>query len=133
MSESRPDPDNLEVVHEESDVNVSAIIRWGGALAGVTFAALAFLVWLQSMYIRAPGLVQPPRYPMAVERRGELPPEPRLQDTPQQDLRALRARQLALLTQYGWVNKESGIARIPIEEAMRLVVERGLPVREAGK
>jgi hypothetical protein len=128
-----PDQNNVEVVHEESDVNVSAIIRWGGTLAGVTLSALAFLVWLQGMYMRAPEQVQQARYPMAAERRGELPPEPRLQDSPQQDLRALRAKQLALLTQYGWVNEESGIARIPIEEAMRLVVERGLPVRDASK
>lgn len=31
------------------------------------------------------------------------------------------------LTQYGWVDEERGIARIPIEEAMRIVAQEGLP------
>ena len=61
------------------------------------------------------------------------PPEPRLQDHPQQELRDLRAKQEGLLNGYGWVNKEGGVARIPIDEAMRMVVEKGLPVREPQK
>jgi hypothetical protein len=35
----------------------------------------------------------------------------------------------AYLHSYGWQNKEAGIVHIPIEEAMRLTVERGLPAR----
>ena len=31
--------------------------------------------------------------------------------------------------EYGWVNKEAGVARIPIEDAKKLIAERGLPVR----
>ena len=70
---------------------------------------------------------------MAVGQQNRLPPEPRLQSNPQQDLSELRAKQESLLKGYGWVNKEAGIARIPIEEAMRIVVQRGLPAREAQK
>jgi hypothetical protein len=70
---------------------------------------------------------------MAAGQQDRLPPEPRLQDTPQEDMNALRAKQNGLLKEYGWVNKEAGIARIPIEEAMRIVVERGLPSRETTK
>ena len=133
MSESRDNADNPEVVHEESDVNVGAILRWGLGLAAVTFTVLAFLTWLQGMYMRESERAQIQQYPMAVDRQGALPPAPRLQDNPQQELRDLRAKQQALLKGYGWVNKESGVARIPIEEAMRIVVERGLPTREAPK
>jgi hypothetical protein len=57
---------------------------------------------------------------MALGQRDQLPPEPRLQDNPQQALRELLARQRALL--------DGG--RIPIEEAMRTIVQRGLPARE---
>jgi hypothetical protein len=45
-------------------------------------------------------------------------------------MRELRARQELLLNGYGWVDREKGVARIPIDEAMRIVVERGLPTRE---
>jgi hypothetical protein len=133
MSELPPDPDNPEVVHEETDVNVGVIIRWGIGLAATVFVSLAFLFWLQGLYTRQAERGQVPQYPMAADRRGELPPEPRLQNDPQEDLRVLRAKQQSLLEGYGWVNKEAGIARIPIDEAMKLVVARGLPTRDGAK
>jgi hypothetical protein len=37
------------------------------------------------------------------------------------------------LNSYGWVNQQSGVAHIPIERAMDLIVQRGLPVRPAGQ
>jgi len=56
-------------------------------------------------------------------------PEPRLQLAPREDLAALRTREDAELNSYGWVDKTSGVVRIPIDRAMDLVLERGLPVR----
>ncbi len=31
-------------------------------------------------------------------------------------------------TTYGWVNKETGVVRLPIERAKLLIIERGVPV-----
>ena len=72
----------------------------------------------------ASGCVAPTRKP-----RQRLPPEPRLQTNPRQDLSDLRAREDQLLNSYGWVDKNTGVVRIPIERAMQLIVERGLPTR----
>jgi len=36
------------------------------------------------------------------------------------------------LNSYGWVDEQGSVAHIPIERAMDLIVERGLPVRPAG-
>ena len=58
-----------------------------------------------------------------------LPPEPRLQVTPVQDVQILRTEKEHRLNNYAWVNKEAGIVRLPIERAIELVAERGLPVR----
>ena len=127
------DRDNPEVVHEESDVNVGAILRYGAGLLLVGVIVHVFLWWLLGMYEGQHQRAQTQVYPMAAGQENRLPPEPRLQDTPQQDMSALRAKQESLLKEYGWVNKEAGIARIPIEEAMRMVVERGLPSRETPK
>jgi len=44
---------------------------------------------------------------------------------------ALRAQQLATLNSYGWVDRSNGVIRIPIQRAMELVVQRGLPVQTA--
>jgi hypothetical protein len=58
-----------------------------------------------------------------------LPPEPRLQTEPREDLRNLRESEERTLTTYGWVDRNAGVVRIPIDRAMTLTVERGLPSR----
>jgi hypothetical protein len=54
---------------------------------------------------------------------------PRLQLSPRSELHAFRTREEAELNSYGWVNRSSGIARIPIETAMDRLAAKGLPVR----
>lgn len=54
---------------------------------------------------------------------------PRLQLAPDVDLQAFRAREDAELNSYGWIDRTKGVVRIPIERAMDLVVQRGLPAR----
>jgi hypothetical protein len=133
MSASHNGPDNVEVVHEESDVNVGAIIRFGLGLLLIAAFIHVFLWWLQGTYSRQNQRAQTQVYPLAAGQQDRLPPSPRFQENPQQELQDLRAKQGALLEGYGWVNKEGGVARIPIEDAMKMVVERGLPTREAAK
>ena len=67
-------------------------------------------------------MVAAPAY--AVEP-GEMLADPAL------EMRELRLDWEARLGSAGWVDREAGVARIPIEEAKRLLLERGLPVREA--
>lgn len=56
-------------------------------------------------------------------------PTPRLQtDDGDQDLTDLHAREDLLLTHYTYVDSAQGKVRIPIDRAMQLVAERGLPV-----
>ena len=54
---------------------------------------------------------------------------PRLQISAPLDLKAFRQREETELTTSGWINRTSGIVRIPIEQAMELVLQKGLPVR----
>jgi len=133
MSALRNGPDNVEVVHEESDVNVAAIIRYGIGLLVIGVVIHVFLWWLLGTYERQSERAQTQVFPLAAGQQNRLPPSPRFQDNPQQELQDLRAKQKALLEGYGWINKDAGIARIPIEDAMKIVVERGLPAREAAK
>jgi len=57
------------------------------------------------------------------------PSFPRLQVSPPVDLEAFRAREEVELNSYGWIDRASGIVHIPIEQAMDLLVQKGLPVR----
>jgi hypothetical protein len=54
------------------------------------------------------------------------PPMPRLQVSPRDDLRKLRAEEEAILGTYGW-DRESGLFRIPIERAMEVLAAEGIP------
>jgi hypothetical protein len=56
-------------------------------------------------------------------------PEPRLQVDPKRDLAVLRAREDTELQSYGWIDKHAGVVRLPIDRAMDLLVQRGLPVQ----
>ncbi len=59
-------------------------------------------------------------------------PQPRLEVNERTQLRDVIEDQDRKLETYGWVDKEKGIVRIPIERAMDLIAERGLPVRPQG-
>ncbi len=73
----------------------------------------------------------PTAYPLAAARGGELrlPPAPRLEARPVNEITQFRAEEERLLHSYGWVDQQAGVVRIPIEDAMRLVIERGLTSR----
>lgn len=68
------------------------------------------------------------QFPLAAGVEKE-PPMPRLQSQPFKDVYLLRRGQNERLDSYGWVDKESGVVHIPIDRAMELSLERGLPVR----
>ena len=129
---SPPNPDNPEVAHEGSDVNVRAILGFAAGLI-VAAALIHFIVWLLFLYLSGTETTRDtPDFPLAAGQATRVPPEPRLQATPREDLRALRAREEEILRSYGWVDKTAGVVRIPIDEAMKLTLQRGLPAR-AGK
>ena len=69
------------------------------------------------------------RYPLAATEEQRLPPVPRLQQFPRNELYTFRTEERDRLESYGWESKAAGTVHIPIEEAMKLTVERGLPVQ----
>jgi hypothetical protein len=110
VSRQRPD-------YERSDVGTRALalLAAGGALfLLVTPFALAAI------------------YPQALNQPGvaglqQPPPPPRLQIDPAADLAAVRQAETARLSGYGWVQHTQGTVHIPIDRALALTLERGLP------
>lgn len=68
------------------------------------------------------GLEQAPNAPAGLFRPGLLMDEPSA-------LKQYRRREDAALSTYGWMDKAAGVARLPIDRAKALVLERGLPAR----
>ena len=124
---------NPGVHHEESDVNIVGVLGFGAALI-VVAAVIHLLVYVLFGYFNArEGVKVPAEYPLAASQGPREPPEPRLQTDPRQDMADLRAREDELLGSYGWVDRNAGVVRIPIDAAMRLTLERGLPARQQEK
>jgi hypothetical protein len=120
---------NPAVHHEQSDANITAVLGFGAGLFAV-IVAVCLIIWgLFGILDRREGVQAPSQYPLAAAQGQRLPPEPRLQTDPRQDLANLRAREDQQLGSYGWVDRNAGVVRIPIDEAMRLTLERGLPAR----
>lgn len=120
--------DNPATHHEESDVDVRGILGFGVAL--VIVAVVMYLaVWLLMRYYAHELPNARPDYPMAVEQQDAMPAKPQLQTNPRQDLRDLRAQEDAVLSTYGWADRNTGDVRIPIDQAMKLTLQRGLPAR----
>jgi hypothetical protein len=112
----QPVSNRPETRYERSDVPPALIAKIAAGLAATIIGAV-LLLW--AIFPDAVGWS--PREPR-VE-----PPSPRLQVAERQDLLALRAREQELLQGYAWAGPDRKHVRIPIEEAMRIIAERGIP------
>lgn len=128
---SQAPPSNPEVRYEKSDAHVRPLYQflfWISVICVVTaLMSWGILVglgnWREGASARA---VMAPS--QDVNRQ---PPAPRVQTREMLDLKAFQTEEREILSTYGVVDRDQGIYRIPIEEAMKLTLERGLPVRGA--
>jgi hypothetical protein len=130
---SRPQgwPERDAQGYERSDVRA----KWIGAV--VVFLAIGAVAIHYILHFQLGILAKqpPPQDAWSSAARGarpEMPTNvPRLQISAPADLAAFRSREDAELNTYGWINKTQGTVRIPIQEAMNLIVEKHLlPVRQ---
>ncbi len=129
---------NPDVSHEESDVNVGTLFKF---IVVLFISTVVILVAMRLMmdYFQKRELAEelPPASRVNPPGTRRLPPMPRLQGAPGSELLPLdemkkfREEQQATIDSYGWVDRQAGVVRIPIEEAKRLIVKRGLQVKAA--
>lgn len=117
--------------HEQRDISLRPIVLAGVGLAVLILVAVVAMRSLFGFYLAREMRESPAANPLAVAEGERLPPEPRLQPQPVEQLRVLRAREDTVLQTYGWIDRDQGIVRVPIERAMELIVERGVAVAEA--
>ncbi len=122
--------DNPEVAHETRDVNVRIIVGFGASLV-IAAILIHLLIWLTfSFFGHLETSAYPREFPAVQTSEIRLPPSPRLQDKPREDLKALRKQEDQLLNSYTWINQQTGAVRIPIWQAMNQVMQQGFPVEE---
>ena len=114
--------------YERTDAKAGATFRAGLYILGVMFLTALVLVPMYRLLARFETAAQPPAMEVVKSEMSEpVASFPKLVESEPRALAAFRAQEDALLTSYGWVEKDKGIARIPVGEAMRIVAERGLP------
>jgi hypothetical protein len=131
---------NDDVGHEHSDINIRAILMSGvvvfvvcSVTAGLMYGLFGFLEDQarkrepQLSPVAAPSTVMPTTTQPTAEFGSA--PSPRLLTDEPTNLEHVRERERAVLNGYGWVDQRAGVARISIDRAKHLIVERGLPVR----
>lgn len=116
---------------EKRDVSFPPIVLTSFILLAVVLLAFVTMWWLLSYLTHQNIERQGPISTVVVESRRAEPPEPRLQAHPLRDLVDLRAAENAILETYGWVDRDAGVVRIPIERALELTAQRGLPAKAA--
>lgn len=104
---------------EIRDVDMRRVALFGGALACFILLTLVVLALIYGI---------PPQPLSFGSDTGLFQRDvPVLQSDPHGDLQAYRVEKDRLLHGYGWADRSAGIARIPIEEAMKIVAGRGVP------
>jgi hypothetical protein len=130
MLDKNSPSEHPDVRYEKSDARFGAVIASGVLLAIFVLIAVASTDWLFDHLKDGEKRKYQPLPALAAKERAHFPdgldkiPEPRLQVSEPLDLATLRQLEDSLLKNYGWVDRDQGVVRIPIDEAMRLLVER---------
>jgi hypothetical protein len=127
-SHDRQDAPRPGATHEERDINVLAVGALGLFLVVLCVGSTILLIGLFKYFnARANSRQVPVEH--AVEMPGAIP-QPKLQVHEREDLKKFRAGEDRILSSYGWVDRDKGVVRLPIERAMDLLAERDLPHRQ---
>lgn len=126
-----PTPPGAKYEHTDIDVAVGyKFALWLSVSMVISFAIVYGAFWFfEGQERRAGALAQ--KYPLAVGQV-KVPPTPNLQNQPFKDIYMLRQGEADKLGSYGWIDKDGGIARIPIDRAIDVMLEKGFPARAEG-
>jgi hypothetical protein len=114
--------------YEETDAHAGDTYRAGLYILGTMVLSALVVVPIYRLLARQESREQNPAATvLKADPNAGLVALPRLVTSEPLALAEFRAQEDALLASYGWVEKDKGIARLPIDEAMRIVAERGLP------
>jgi hypothetical protein len=130
------EPVHADISFEERDVRVTTIYRYLGVLAVAVILTYGVCVYILRQTVHVATQADTPPPPVRTELGSsyrQLPPEPRLQgipghpQDPQLDRRQKLEADRQALEKTQWLDQSAGIAEIPIEDAMRIIAEKGVP------
>jgi hypothetical protein len=117
-------PEPHRVGHETTDVNIWAVGRFGIGLVVMTLLSVGLLIGVFRFFLdrEAERDTREPK-PTAVF------PHPQVLTNEPSNLARFRAEQEKAITGYGWVDQSKGVVRIPVDQAIDMLLKKGLAVR----
>lgn len=115
--------------YETRDANAGGVFKFL-VLLGIVLVVACLACWGLFRYFSAHSVDQAASDSPFADTR-QLPLGPQLQVNPREDWLKFREEQEQALETYAWENRTAGTVRVPIEEAMELLVKKGLPVQVA--
>jgi hypothetical protein len=133
------DGHNQEAGFEREDLTAKPILLF---FFGLTVGCLLVALILKGMYSyleayenRHEPTPNPLVQPSTADTREVVPsdiekfPQPRLESNERLEINDFRRQEEQTLNSYGWVDRQGGVMHIPIDRAMQLLAQRGLPTR----
>ena len=126
--------------YERQDISARGIFYFIAGLLAATLLISLLLSGLYKILDKRFETGQPPVNPLAAnvpKDTRQVPPQypetafpdPRLETDERTQLYSIRIAEERKLNSYGWVDEKAGTVHIPIERAMELLAQRGLPLR----
>jgi hypothetical protein len=131
------EPRHTDVSFEERDIQASTIYGYLLALGVAVVVSALICVYILRFTLNFAASTDTPPPPSREAHSKEMPPEPRLQGVPghqtdpQADLRKKNQEDSEANEKLEWIDRSSGIAQIPVKDAMKIVAERGLSAPSA--
>lgn len=121
------DQHGVETGRFDREIGVKMIL-WSGAALVITALVVHFLIWgLLRGFDKLDDRRDVPLTPIeAATPQPEDFPLPRLQTLPEQDLRLVREEEDRLIGRAGWVDRQQGTMRVPIDVAIDVIAARGV-------
>lgn len=115
--------------HETRDLSTRVVVVFAVLLLVAAVAIHIVVWWMYAWMGRANDSAYTRQYPLAPVGAPKPPPAPRLQTQPREELKRMRQDEDRVLNAYGWADPNTGRVRLPIDRAMQLLLEQGLPAR----
>ncbi|HTB17567.1 MAG TPA: hypothetical protein VK708_05595 [Bryobacteraceae bacterium] len=108
--------------HEQSEVSVRLIVVSLAFLAVATAIVFVLVIGIFRYFYASYSTAESIKLSQPV-----IPPEPRIEVAPYEQLQQLRVQEDHILSTYAWVDKQNGVVRVPIDRAIDMLAAKGLP------
>jgi hypothetical protein len=126
-------PEDLAEGYEHSDISPAVVLVGAAGLLVILVVVLVAVTSFEAAVTGSqPSLSRPADLVQGLQAvPAPTPPQPRLEAESGQEYAAYLAAEQQKLTTYRWVDRQAGSVAIPVERAIDLLAQRGLPTRSA--